>query len=280
MGATLAVVALLSLALTGCSYTHCIVEGTLIATPFGELPIEDLVSGDPVTSCGVDGTMHFGRVTATSEAGADEFLEIAVDGRSAPLRVTALHPIAIVSGEWRPAGELVAGDVVVTSEGPAAISEVRRRRRSVRVFDLAVEPQPAFLAAGVVVHNKTFDRPPTREQLVGSWVGLSGWASYLIDLRADGKAQLVVIQRFRSEELTSIWKASEWTLDGSNLCIVFGAPPEKSGVRILNVHVNDRQLTVRDGAPGATSWSTKQFVRAEEAMHMLDALRTVMAGAE
>jgi len=71
------------------------------------------------------------------------------------LRATRNHPVRTPEG-WRPAGELSAGDLVVTVGGDATattrvdtISEVS----SELVFDIEVPETHAFVANGVVVHN-------------------------------------------------------------------------------------------------------------------------------
>jgi hypothetical protein len=131
----------------------CIVEGTLIDTPEGLVPIEHLRSGDRVWTEASSGTVEAGRVVAVHQTRARSYLELHLRDGSV-LRATALHPIATPGG-WREAGLLRVGDPVKGRNGWQSIAEIRERKDSVRVYDLEVSPNANFYAAGVLVHNKT-----------------------------------------------------------------------------------------------------------------------------
>jgi hypothetical protein len=55
------------------------------------------------------------------------------------------------------------------------------------VVDLTVSPHENFFANGVLVHNKSFPRPPSPEDLAGPWI-MRGWHGvwYRFDLNPDG----------------------------------------------------------------------------------------------
>ncbi|HZU97160.1 MAG TPA: Hint domain-containing protein [Planctomycetota bacterium] len=135
------------------THRRCVVEGTLIATPSGPRPIESLRIGDAVVSRGPDGSESVSHVVATVEAPVDEFLELTFEnGRR--LEVTATHPVAS-GGSWIEAGFLREGDRAEAREGTTKVRHVLARRHPVRVFDITVQPDACFFAAGILVHNKT-----------------------------------------------------------------------------------------------------------------------------
>ena len=141
----------------------CILEGTLIDTPSGSREIESLTIGDGVWTRAPDGSREVGSVAEVFEARVDRYLEISLaDG--GVLEVTALHPIAVRDG-WREAGDLVPGDLLRGREGWREITAISERLERVTVFDLQVEPNPNFYAAGVLVHNKT-----SVEHMAGSYM--------------------------------------------------------------------------------------------------------------
>src|ERR1039458_7210946 len=76
----------------------CLEEGTLIATPAGQVPIEQLARGDAVWAV-VDGELQPAIIQATVEVAPAEYVEIAAAGRI--LRVTAEHPLQIDPGAFR-----------------------------------------------------------------------------------------------------------------------------------------------------------------------------------
>ncbi len=96
-----------------CSY--CVETGTLIATPEGQVPVEQIRDGDRILAYGSSSEplveAHAGR-TASREV--DEVLEIRVGGRV--LRATEDHPLMTRRG-WVRAGDLTTGDEVLCDDG-------------------------------------------------------------------------------------------------------------------------------------------------------------------
>ena len=91
----------------------CLEEGTLIATPAGQVPIEQLARGDAIWTV-VDGELQPATIQATIEVDPAEYVEIAVAGRI--LRVTAEHPLQIEPGVFRVAANLRPGDTLYLRE--------------------------------------------------------------------------------------------------------------------------------------------------------------------
>jgi hypothetical protein len=133
--------------------TTCIVEGTPIDTPYGPILVEGVGPGTVVWTSGLDGRREPGRVTAVHPSRGRTWLELVLED-GVRLQATARHPIR-TSDDWVEAGLLKPGDRVTTRDGPRVVNAVLRRRGDVRVFDLEVEPNPNFFAAGILVHNKS-----------------------------------------------------------------------------------------------------------------------------
>jgi len=91
----------------------CLEEGTLIATPAGQIPIEQLARGDVVWAV-VAGELQSATVEATVEVEPDDYVEITA-GRTA-LRATGEHPFQIGPGIFRAAASLQPGDTLCLRE--------------------------------------------------------------------------------------------------------------------------------------------------------------------
>jgi hypothetical protein len=140
----------------------CLEQGTLIATPLGEVPVEALRSGAPVWTV-VEGKRIPAEVVAVTQVEPTGYLEFRA-GRTL-LRATAEHPLEVGAGVFRVASRLQAGDPLLVWAtdrfAPAAIEEVRRVKAERPAFNLLVMPGGAYVANGVAVHNKGCFLPDT-----------------------------------------------------------------------------------------------------------------------
>ena len=140
----------------------CLEEGTLISTPNGDIPIEQLQRGDHVWSV-VDGQFQRANVEATSQVDPAEYLEIAVGGKI--LRATLEHPLQIGPGTFRIAANLQPGDLLYFSDGETIkklpIDSITRVPASRPAYNLLVLPGGTYIANDVVVHNKGCFLPDT-----------------------------------------------------------------------------------------------------------------------
>src|ERR1035438_1069127 len=140
----------------------CLEEGTLIATPAGQVPIEQLARGDAVWAV-VDGELQPALIQATVEVAPAEYVEIAAAGRI--LRVTAEHPLQIDQGVFRVAANLQPGDTLYLRETnhfrTAQIDAITRVKAGHPAFNLLVLPGGTYLANDIVVHNKGCFLPDT-----------------------------------------------------------------------------------------------------------------------
>jgi hypothetical protein len=169
----------------GCSMSNCIAEGTAVATPSGLRPIESLRAGDEVLSISQCGEQCVSTVVNTRATRVNRIHELKFgDGRL--LELTAEHPVR-VDERWVTAGDIESLQRIMTDAGAAQVASNCELQRATRVVDLTVSPHENFFANGVLVHNKSFPRPPSPEDLAGLWImrGFHGvW--YRFDLNPDG----------------------------------------------------------------------------------------------
>lgn len=138
-----------------CSF--CLVEGTLIFTPQGNIPIEHIRSGQEVF--GPDG--QIATVGETSKRNVQEVIEVIIDGRK--LYATKEHPL-LTSDGWKEAGLLQYGDsttVRVSKRGLALrkIDSLRPIKGNFTVYNFSCSPHEAYEANGFIVHNCAYRMP-------------------------------------------------------------------------------------------------------------------------
>lgn len=163
-----------ALLLAAASHAHarggggCLREGTLVETPRGAVAIERLSAGDPVITFD-RGRFREGCVVATTRVDAGETIELSFPG--AAVVATATHPFAIGPGVFRAADRLRAGDTLFLGDRgalrPVPVLSVRRVHGAASAYDLLVDRGGAFLATGVLVHNKGCFLPDTPILLPG-----------------------------------------------------------------------------------------------------------------
>lgn len=100
----------------GCAMAcaYCVVSGTMISTPKGQVPVEQIRDGDEVIAYdNSSGQLVVAVVSGTASREVDEVLEIQVG--DTVLRVTAEHPIMTRRG-WVKAGDLTEDDEVLCDD--------------------------------------------------------------------------------------------------------------------------------------------------------------------
>jgi hypothetical protein len=157
----------------------CVHAATLVSTPRGEVAAGSLVIGDRVWSVDVaSGGLVEGLVVAVRRA-TRECVTLHWDAGS--LTCTTDHPLFDPErGEYRPAGDWVTNAARQllrwTEAGPVAVV-VARIESFVglhEVVDLSLASEPHnFVAAGIVVHNKTLVGPSTTKTVEGPDVALT-----------------------------------------------------------------------------------------------------------
>jgi len=133
----------------------CFPSGTPIQIPGGTKVIEDLRTGDVITTIGPDGKPGPGKVAAMFVT-QNRLVQVAIEGKT--LITTATQPLALADGKLRAAGELKAGDRVhVWAKGErttATVKSVEATDRQAPVYNVVLGDPVLFVANGFVARSK------------------------------------------------------------------------------------------------------------------------------
>jgi len=121
------------------SISFCLVSGTLISTPNGEIPIEKLKVGDKVLSAFDNpNNTHVAIVNRTIGNTSPDFFEIKFSNYS-KVKATAVHPFR-VGNRWVKARDLNLGDKIYSTVGINEIVSIEKVNRKAMVYDISVVP--------------------------------------------------------------------------------------------------------------------------------------------
>jgi len=199
----------------GCLF--CVLEGTQISTPNGNVPVEKLRVGQTVVSMSPDGREFPVRVVAISSALVLRNLELRVEGIDRVLAVTAGHPIATEWG-WVEAGMIRAGDMIRTRQGLRKVVHVSVRRGTRRAYDVTIGPDGCFFAENVFVNNKSLLMPPTVDRVAGTYFGyLSNGPQWFCRLRLSPNMRGLCAIGGGGWTRTSLYEVESWKLTGARI---------------------------------------------------------------
>ncbi|MGA2465903.1 MAG: polymorphic toxin-type HINT domain-containing protein [Thermodesulfobacteriota bacterium] len=133
----------------------CFPPGTRIATPNGLAAIEALTTGDEVLAVDRDGqTVR----TAVKTIFVSRNSVMRIETNGGLLVATKEHPVSLLGGRFRQAGDLRPGDRIVKWKDGRLVAKTVRKIFPVEgegmVFNLQVGEPNTFVAEGIVVHNK------------------------------------------------------------------------------------------------------------------------------
>jgi hypothetical protein len=142
-------------------FGKCFVAGTLVHTPDGPRPIEEIRVGDKVWARDmVTGTDDLRLVTETFVRTTTELFHLTIAG--AVVSTTAEHPFMVAGRGWVDAAFLKVGDLLVTSDGTttpveAIETEQRTDADAETVYNFHVETHSNYYvhagAKPILVHN-------------------------------------------------------------------------------------------------------------------------------
>lgn len=138
----------------------CFLAGTPILMADGSLkPIEQIRVGDIVVAFDQETeTFKQDKVTELFEHKENKYLIV-----NAKLKVTANH-LVYSDGEWVQIGKLKKGDMLLNVEGrPEAIISIEEASENVLVYNFELNPYHAYVAGGIVAHNKKVPEVPISE---------------------------------------------------------------------------------------------------------------------
>jgi hypothetical protein len=214
----------------GCSgrwpRTSCVAEGTLISTPRGPVPVQELGVGDEISS--VDpktGLTYAAKIVAVRSARRPCVLLSMDPGEE--IQVTVEHPfLSPETSGYEPAARFLHKELKEVCRlrdeklFAVRVQTCRELPGSRQVFDLTVDsPHHNFVANGFVVHNKT-PLPPAVE-VTGTWLGT--WESTLTTVPGD----LTLIL-----DNTGTYKVTGTAVFGSQSCIGEGQVDGDSSGRL------------------------------------------------
>ncbi len=137
---------------------NCFVAGTLVDTPWGARPIEEIEPGDEVMTCPQDepgSPPRPGRVTRVFRNLAPVILWLSLSN-GWEVGTTPGHEVWTYQDAWTHAGNLEAGDMFIGSDGrPVEVLAIRVDPTPTLVYNLEVDGTFTYYAAGVWVHNNS-----------------------------------------------------------------------------------------------------------------------------
>ncbi len=132
---------------------QCLAAGTPVLTPAGVQTIESLHCGDRVMSGpDADGVRHAETIFAVQQSTASMTLRLTVGGDS--IVTTGGHPFAKLGHGWIRAGDLKAGDQILSASGPMRVEAISPEPAQT-VWNLKLAQGHCYLvgAAELVVHD-------------------------------------------------------------------------------------------------------------------------------
>ena len=133
----------------------CFPAGTIIRTPAGQMPIENLSANDTVQAVDQRGKIINAKV---EKLFATRSHVLSVKTNRGELRTTIEHPVGLTDGTFLEAGRLHPGDTVNFRDSgrliPATVLKTTKSNETELVYNLSVNQPHTFLADDFVVHNK------------------------------------------------------------------------------------------------------------------------------
>ena len=142
-----------------CLGNGCFIAGTLVTIRSGFKPIEEIVIGDYVLSRNEEtGEDSYKKVIDTLVRSTQEICTIELENGN--IKSTIGHLFMVKDKWWKAVVELVAGDVLVTSDGEDQIVKsikVEAKGYPVITYNLTVEDNHTFFVSNekVLTHNTT-----------------------------------------------------------------------------------------------------------------------------
>jgi len=136
----------------------CFVQGTLVQTEDGLLPIEDVQKGACVLTClRKDGVCEYDSVVRSRITVTRQLVNVWVGHER--IQTTPEHPFWVASHGWSRASQLSEGDLLLTVDGEfVPILDVQNEMLTdpISVYNITVAGEHVYFvgSTGVLVHNK------------------------------------------------------------------------------------------------------------------------------
>jgi intein/homing endonuclease len=138
----------------GVAGAFCFVAGTIIATPFGGINIEDIKAGDIVYTLDMNDNIIEGKVAWVQEPiiSGDDYITIATDKGS--VKTTASQPFLSENGFIRADNISIGDKLVVIWDNVATVEKIIIHDEKEVVYDLSVEGRNIYFADGFAVEGR------------------------------------------------------------------------------------------------------------------------------
>ena len=134
---------------TGGASSGCLATGTKIATPDGEVSVEDIKEGDIVLSYDEQTGIVEPNIVYYTTVHSDYAGYLQINDR---LRITANHPVYTTEGIVD-AGDLSVGNVMKTIAGTEVVTSIVKMPELATLYNFEVADNHNYFAEGVLVHN-------------------------------------------------------------------------------------------------------------------------------
>jgi len=130
----------------------CFPAGTLVSTPLGNLPIENLKEGDEVFCFDVDGTIHTSTVNSTSKH--EDHPVVRIKHWMGVIYTTFNHWFLREDNTFQRVGDFSDNDALVSDSGTILpIESINTVSDNNTVYNITVNKYKTFIANGIRVHN-------------------------------------------------------------------------------------------------------------------------------
>lgn len=133
----------------------CFPAGTKVSVADGSRPIEDIRTGDVVSTVGADGKLSTGKVAAMFVT-KNQLVQVNIEGQT--LITTATQPLPLADGKLRGAGDLKPGDRIqywIKGERVmVTVKSVDKFGREAHVYNLVLGDPVLFIANGFLARSK------------------------------------------------------------------------------------------------------------------------------
>lgn len=154
-----------------CTGNKCFIGGTLVYTDKGYQPIQKIKDGDLVYSRNEKtGEFHYQKVEQISESRTHTIHKIEINGEI-EIETTAYHLFYVEGKGWVNAINLREGDSLLTTDGSASITEVKKERyeEPVIMYNFHVENWSSYFVTeiNIYVHNGNGRHPQKGKEFRG-----------------------------------------------------------------------------------------------------------------
>ena len=139
---------------------NCFVEGTIVNTPEGFIPIEEIEKGQVILSMDIEtGTVEHDIVESSIHSDAEVIFRISLESGETVM-VTSEHPFYLSDRKWVKASNIKVGDLLVDMNNEeVAVVKIEQMEADRTVYNIQVRKNENYFVSRskVLVHNKNIN---------------------------------------------------------------------------------------------------------------------------